>query len=338
MAGDGKWESGFRPEWQPLQENDKAVADPSKDRSARKGMRGGRKPAPNPAPANRPVDAPSQPPLQSRSSSIWPALAGAFGTALVFVLGLLGWLLLSGDGSENNVAAGEATSSTVASESFSPTGEEMELGAEQLRVMLRGMNLPSVDVEIRESVLYLVGTVPNDAAFADAMLAAGALPSVNQVNFTELESEDSAGFGSTEAVEPDVVGADADAITVSAASLEDQQALQAEIDRVLAEIPIRFAAGNAEPDDLVEAVLQTALVSLLENYPGTQVMLAGYTDESGAAEDNLSLSEQRAEAVRSLLVERGIAGSRLIAVGRGSANSTGDEALDRRVEIEVMSE
>ena len=71
------------------------------------------------------------------------------------------------------------------------------------------------------------------------------------------------------------------------------------------------------------------------------VEVIGHTDTAGKDGYNASLSLKRAEAVRDLLVDRGIAAGAIAAVGRGERDllmQTADEVLEaknRRVEITV---
>lgn len=71
------------------------------------------------------------------------------------------------------------------------------------------------------------------------------------------------------------------------------------------------------------------------------LLIEGHTDSDGAAEYNQQLSELRAEAVRRILVEAGVASDRVRAVGYGEArprvpNTTpAAKAQNRRVEIVV---
>lgn len=72
-----------------------------------------------------------------------------------------------------------------------------------------------------------------------------------------------------------------------------------------------------------------------------KVKITGYTDNTGTAEHNLTLSLQRAEAVRDYLASVGVAATKMEAVGAGEANPIADNsttesrARNRRVEIEV---
>ena len=70
--------------------------------------------------------------------------------------------------------------------------------------------------------------------------------------------------------------------------------------------------------------------------PGTKVHIDGYTDASGAAAANVALSRRRAEAVRALLIDAGVAPAMLKAKGHGAARATeGDNRSDRRIEFSV---
>jgi OmpA-OmpF porin, OOP family len=72
-----------------------------------------------------------------------------------------------------------------------------------------------------------------------------------------------------------------------------------------------------------------------------KVKVVGYTDNTGTAEHNSKLSQQRAEVVRDYLVSIGVDSKKVEAVGAASANPIADNstqegrARNRRVEIEV---
>ena len=72
-----------------------------------------------------------------------------------------------------------------------------------------------------------------------------------------------------------------------------------------------------------------------------KVRIVGYTDNTGTAEHNSKLSQQRAEVVRDYLVSVGVDPKNLEAVGAADANPIADnstkegQAKNRRVEIEV---
>ncbi|HLL30440.1 MAG TPA: OmpA family protein [Allosphingosinicella sp.] len=47
-------------------------------------------------------------------------------------------------------------------------------------------------------------------------------------------------------------------------------------------------------------------MAALTSYPHDRIRVAGYTDTTGSDETNLRLSDQRAEAVKAILRERGV--------------------------------
>ncbi|HEY7559825.1 MAG TPA: OmpA family protein [Candidatus Binatia bacterium] len=94
----------------------------------------------------------------------------------------------------------------------------------------------------------------------------------------------------------------------------------------------------------VAAGSQPALAALLAEVaqrPAVEVQVTGHTDRVGTETDNDRLSLERAEAVRSMLIQRGIKASFIRAVGRGEREPlvpTPDEQPEprnRRVEVIV---
>jgi OOP family OmpA-OmpF porin len=83
------------------------------------------------------------------------------------------------------------------------------------------------------------------------------------------------------------------------------------------------------------------VVPILRRARTVKIEIQGYTDSIGAPAVNLRISQRRAEAVRTYLVSRGIAASRLTARGFGSANpiatnaSPIGRALNRRIEMKI---
>ena len=85
-----------------------------------------------------------------------------------------------------------------------------------------------------------------------------------------------------------------------------------------------------------------ALAGNLQAYPNTTVQVIGHTDNTGAASYNQSLSVARANNVTNILLQNGVAPSRVIAMGRGedqpiASNLTADgRRQNRRVEIVIL--
>ena len=83
------------------------------------------------------------------------------------------------------------------------------------------------------------------------------------------------------------------------------------------------------------------LADFLQQYPNRQVLIEGYTDDTGSAAYNEALSLRRADAVDSVLVGMGVAAQRVATVGYGkdfpiaSNSSDTNRALNRRVEVYI---
>ena len=83
---------------------------------------------------------------------------------------------------------------------------------------------------------------------------------------------------------------------------------------------------------------------VLKNHPGLRVEVQGHTDAIGTQEYNYKLGQRRAEAVKKVLVNNGVAADRLAVSSRGETQpiddnrSAGGRARNRRVEIHVAQE
>ena len=83
------------------------------------------------------------------------------------------------------------------------------------------------------------------------------------------------------------------------------------------------------------------LADIAKDCPSVKIEISGHTDNRGSPSFNQSLSEARASAVVDALVSRGVAKSRLRAVGYGEQQPVGDNstkqgrAKNRRIEFKV---
>jgi OOP family OmpA-OmpF porin len=83
------------------------------------------------------------------------------------------------------------------------------------------------------------------------------------------------------------------------------------------------------------------LETFMKKYPDTTAVVEGHTDEVGTSADNMRLSQRRAESVVNYLAGRGIARSRLQAVGYGETRPIADNSteigkrLNRRINAVV---
>jgi len=84
------------------------------------------------------------------------------------------------------------------------------------------------------------------------------------------------------------------------------------------------------------------LAATMVEMPKLNIRVEGHTDNLGRAEDLLRLSEERAQAIKQFLVQKGIRADRIDTVGYGAKfpqnNNTSDElrAFNRRVEVRII--
>ncbi len=105
---------------------------------------------------------------------------------------------------------------------------------------------------------------------------------------------------------------------------------------------ILFRSGSADltPEASTNLV---QLADILKKYPDTNLIIEGHTDSDGSESFNQTLSERRANTVRTALVNNGVAAERLTAVGYGesqpvmSNDTPAGKAANRRVEIAVFA-
>jgi outer membrane protein OmpA-like peptidoglycan-associated protein len=104
---------------------------------------------------------------------------------------------------------------------------------------------------------------------------------------------------------------------------------------------LNFESGSSQltPDS---APTVNNLAQILIAYPNARVQLLGHTDNTGTPEANQTLSQDRANAVKEMLVNQGIAPDRITAIGFGQTrpiapNDTEQgRAHNRRLELNVI--
>ncbi|NND59067.1 MAG: OmpA family protein [Gammaproteobacteria bacterium] len=123
----------------------------------------------------------------------------------------------------------------------------------------------------------------------------------------------------------------------SVSSLERGQC-EARFRDVLDQRRVLFSTASADLTTDSERLLDE-LADVLRLCPRARITIEGHTDDQGLLENNLALSQRRAEAVMQYLVARGISLSRLSARGYGEErplveNRTADDrAINRRIEF-----
>lgn len=112
------------------------------------------------------------------------------------------------------------------------------------------------------------------------------------------------------------------------------------VNGVLKARSLRFAEASAQLEPGSDAVIDE-VATALRPCLGSVIAITGHTDAAGDEAVNLNLSQQRADAVRTALVMRGIPAEGLRAKGWGSARPLPDiepgDAANRRIEFEVVT-
>jgi outer membrane protein OmpA-like peptidoglycan-associated protein len=125
--------------------------------------------------------------------------------------------------------------------------------------------------------------------------------------------------------------------------LADLEAEQTERGLIMTLREVLFEVDGAQLQPGAESALQR-IAQVLNEHPERNLLIEGHTDSTGAAAYNQQLSEQRAEAVRAALAERGIDRSRVETRGLGesypvaSNESAAGRQMNRRVEIIVSDQ
>lgn len=135
----------------------------------------------------------------------------------------------------------------------------------------------------------------------------------------------------------------------------DQQAKEigdripgATVQRIGEGIAVTFESGILFPydSDVLLPAARTNLDELansLQKYPNSSLMIVGHADSVGSDSYNQALSERRARSASAFLQSRGVAASRISAVGRGeteplfSNSSEEGRRRNRRVEVAIYA-
>ncbi|WP_086608668.1 OmpA family protein [Erythrobacter donghaensis] len=131
------------------------------------------------------------------------------------------------------------------------------------------------------------------------------------------------GFGRTNIHVLQTKEMDADMVGV------DPSAMAAELDRT-GEVNLKgvfFDTGRYTLRPESDAELDV-VVALMVAQPQLTMQVVGHTDSTGSVSGNLTLSAQRANAVVDALIERGVDGSRLSAIGMGSNQPIASNATE----------
>ncbi len=105
---------------------------------------------------------------------------------------------------------------------------------------------------------------------------------------------------------------------------------------------ILFETGSATIKPEAENNIQK-MADIIKKYPEDRISIVGHTDSTGKIETNKILSEQRAMAVKTILITRGVPADTVNAVGMGSSQpvannkTSAGRAQNRRVELHITA-
>ena len=161
-----------------------------------------------------------------------------------------------------------------------------------------------------------------------------------QVEQARLEAETRAREVEQARLQAEASKAKADMLTQE---LSELKAKQTDRGIVVTMGDVLFATGKADVAPGAQRSIDK-LAAFLQSNPTRAVLVEGHTDNAGSEDLNLKLSQQRADAVKELLVRKGITPGRIDATGYGMKyptvpnDSPSGRQQNRRVEIVIPTE
>lgn len=122
---------------------------------------------------------------------------------------------------------------------------------------------------------------------------------------------------------------------------KEAQLLEANIKELIDEEHIRFESSQSILTNQSKETIQK-IAQILQEHPLVQIKISGYTDSSGDATRNLTLSQSRVNAVKESLIKLAINANRIKAIGYGeeqplvSNDTKENRRINRRVEFKII--
>jgi OOP family OmpA-OmpF porin len=246
-------------------------------------------------------------------------------------------------------APATSTTPTTAAESTTTTEAAPVIGDVQAAVN----PFPGAITGVADgTTAVLTGFVANDAESREAETAAAAVEGITAVDnqLVTLEPQvlaalqeagvtgaTAVGQGTSIAVSGTINTEDDREPTLAAAEAVDgvteviDDTLNVSVTADLNALPqVQFATASARILEASFADLDAA-AALLDGVQDVTIEVQGYTDIEGPADANLTLSQNRAEAVREYLVNAGVDAGILTATGFGETEQFGDDLASNRL-------
>jgi outer membrane protein OmpA-like peptidoglycan-associated protein len=168
---------------------------------------------------------------------------------------------------------------------------------------------------------------------------------LNQVELSKQEANAAKRYAKAQAEQAELAKQEAELALEEAVSLREKleslKSQKTEVGEMMTLGDFVFDSGKA-------SIKQQAIdnfskvMDFVAQFPENTIRIEGHTDSSGSNELNLKLSQLRANAVKQLMIENGIAESRIESIGMGESkpvaeNTTSEgKAKNRRVEIIIQ--
>lgn len=185
-------------------------------------------------------------------------------------------------------------------------------------ILAAGRGITDLGVVVDRASLTLSGQAPDQASGTNTVFAAGqSYPGVRLVDHLIMPG----------------------GRPVSATPLTPEcEQVRTDVAAELKATPVKFDVGGAKVDPTSVQQL-TTIAGKLGQCPFSQIEVAGHTDNTGSEATNATLSQRRADAVKSVLVQAGLSADVVTSKGYGSTQPVADNATpegratNRRVDI-----
>lgn len=193
---------------------------------------------------------------------------------------------------------------------------------------------------LRAILFYHLLQTPQDAA---AITASASLPTMLEGQSIEVNADGGRVVlnGRAQVLLPDAAANNGIMHIIDTVLLpQTAQSMPEDIGAALSLAPITFSSGGSELTDAGRVELDKVAAFLQAN-PGS-IEIAGHTDSDGAAELNQTISQQRANAVKTYLESQGVPAESMTAVGFGedqpivANDSPENKAKNRRIEFRPL--